>query len=291
MAQDIYDYVEGIIKRDDVMTQLVRQPAVAGAFYPGSRDILYTEVNSLLETAGVQKTAEDPAIGSTPKAIIVPHAGYIYSGAVAATAYSRLHNARDIIKRVVLLGPCHRVPVRGLALPGVDIFETPLGQIPVDQHAVTSIRNLSQVVESPAVHADEHSLEVQLPFLQSVLSNFSLLPLAVGDATSQEVAEVLEVLWGGDETLIVVSSDLSHFLPYQDAQHIDKQTVQEIIELRGPLDHQQACGGTPVNGLLLAARHHHLQPELLDLRNSGDTAGDKSRVVGYASVAFNERDD
>jgi hypothetical protein len=175
-----------------------------------------------------------------------------------------------------------------LALPGADAFATPLGSIEIDQKAVAAITGLRQVVVSPAAHALEHSLEVQLPFLQSVLDNFKLLPLAVGDATPAEVAEVLEVLWGGPETLIVISSDLSHFLPYRTAQSVDQQTVQSIVNLTGPLTHQQACGGTPVNGLLLAAKHHHLQPQLLGLCNSGDTAGDKSRVVGYAALAFTE---
>jgi hypothetical protein len=223
-----------------------------------------------------------------PKAIIVPHAGYIYSGSTAALAYARVAAARDTIRRVVLLGPVHRVPVRGLALPGADAFATPLGSIEIDQKAVAAITGLRQVVVSPAAHALEHSLEVQLPFLQSVLDNFKLLPLAVGDATPAEVAEVLEVLWGGPETLIVISSDLSHFLPYRTAQSVDQQTVQSIVNLTGPLTHEQACGGTPVNGLLLAAKHHHLQPQLLGLCNSGDTAGDKSRVVGYAALAFTE---
>ncbi|MCK5395141.1 MAG: AmmeMemoRadiSam system protein B [Gammaproteobacteria bacterium] len=225
---------------------------------------------------------------SSPKAIIVPHAGYIYSGPTAAAAYASLASVSDSIKRVILLGPVHRVPVRGLALPGADVFATPLGEIQIDKDAVAAIENLPQVVESAAAHEQEHSLEVQLPFLQMMLTDFTLLPLAVGDATPKEVAEVLDVLWGGPETLIVVSSDLSHFLPYQTAQIVDGETVQNILQLRSTLNHQQACGGTPVNGLMLAATQHHLQPHLLDLRNSGDTAGDKSQVVGYGSFAFTE---
>lgn len=241
----------------------------------------------MLQTALSEKT--DSAVEATrsvPKAIIVPHAGYIYSGPVAASAYVSLAAARDTIKRVILLGPVHRVPVRGLALPGVDAFATPLGEIEIDQDAAKAIASLPQVCESYAAHAQEHSLEVQLPFLQSVLNDFTLLPLAVGDATPQEVAEVLETLWGGPETLIVISSDLSHFLPYETAQLVDGETVASILKLHGPLNHEQACGGTPVNGLMLAAKHHQLQPNLLDLRNSGDTAGDKDRVVGYAAFAF-----
>jgi AmmeMemoRadiSam system protein B len=262
----------------------VRQPAVAGTFYFEDRQDLSDDVRTLLNSVAQSSRAMD----GFPKAIIVPHAGYAYSGTTAALAYASLAAGRNTIRRVILLGPVHRVPVRGLALPGADAFATPLGSIEIDQTAVAAIAGLRQVVVSPGAHALEHSLEVQLPFLQSVLDNFKLLPLAVGDATPAEVAEVLEALWGGPETLIVISSDLSHFLPYRAAQSIDQQTVQSILNLSGPLTHEQACGGTPVNGLLLAAKQHHLQPQLLGLCNSGDTAGDKSRVVGYAALAFIE---
>ena len=262
----------------------VRHPAVAGAFYPGRGQVLAKDVAALLEvaSAGVALTA------AVPKAIIVPHAGYIYSGATAALAYARLVSARNTIRRVVLLGPVHRVAIRGLALPGVDAFATPLGEIELDQAAVAAITPLRQVQVSPAAHAQEHALEVQLPFLQMVIDDFKLLPLAVGDATPADVAEVLDLLWGGAETLIVISSDLSHFLPYGAAQAVDRETVQSILELNGSLGHEQACGATPVNALLLAARRHHLQPQLLGLCNSGDTAGDPDRVVGYASFALME---
>jgi AmmeMemoRadiSam system protein B len=263
----------------------VRPPAVAGAFYQGEKKALANDVKTLLQAIDLN---DGDIKSSAIKAIIVPHAGYIYSGPVAASAYARLAAVRDIIKRVILLGPVHRVPVRGLALPGASAFATPLGEIEIDYPAVASLTHLPQVVVSPAAHAQEHSLEVQLPFLQSVLDDFTLLPLAVGDASAEEVAEVLEVLWGGPETLIVISSDLSHFLPYKNAQVVDSETVQNILSLRGALNHEQACGGTPVNGLILAAKRHHLRPHLLDLRNSGDTAGDKNRVVGYAAFAFDE---
>lgn len=262
----------------------VRQAAVAGTFYPGQKQTLADDVNTLLDA---YRPAETEACIS-PKAIIVPHAGYIYSGLTAAAAYARLAAVRDTIKRVILLGPVHRVALRGLALPGADAFTTPLGEIQIDQTAAASIENLPQVVVSPDAHAAEHSLEVQLPFLQSVLDDFKLVPLAVGDAAPEEVAEVLDLLWGGEETLIVISSDLSHFLPYQAAQAVDSQTAKNILGLQHTLSHEQACGGTPVNGLLLAAKKHKLRPKLLDLRNSGDTAGDKNRVVGYASFAFIE---
>ena len=218
----------------------------------------------------------------------MPHAGYIYSGITAALAFNKLATAHNTITRVVLLGPVHRVPVRGLALPGADVFATPLGDIQIDQDAVLTIKNLPQVVEYTAAHTDEHSLEVQLPFLQLMLASFKLVPLVVGYATPQEVVEVLNLLWRSAETLIVISSDLSHFLPYEKAIAADAVTAQSILQLRSTLNHQQACGGTPVNGLLLAAKQHGLYPSLLDLRNSGDTAGDKKRVVGYASFAFTE---
>jgi MEMO1 family protein len=257
----------------------VRQPAVAGTFYDGRRQALHSNVNALLDAA-----RQDG--GTAPKAIIVPHAGYVYSGSTAALAYAQLVPSRKTIRRVVLLGPVHRVPVKGLALPGADSFATPLGEVEVDQAAVAAITPLPQVVVSPRVHAMEHSLEVQLPFLQSVLDDFKLVPLAVGEATPAEVAQVLEVLWGGPETLIVISSDLSHYLPYRAAQAMDQNTARSIMHLDHSLSHEQACGGTPVNGLLLAAKRHGLQPHLLGLCNSGDTAGDKNRVVGYAAFAF-----
>ncbi|KAF0206049.1 MAG: hypothetical protein FD173_523 [Gallionellaceae bacterium] len=256
----------------------VRPPAVAGLFYPGEPVQLAHDVQQLL--------AEARSYDLIPKALIVPHAGYIYSGAVAATAYAALRSVAARIRRVVLLGPTHRIAVRGLALPGVDAFDTPLGRIMLDAEAMRTASHLPQVTLSAQAHALEHSLEVQLPFLQSILSDFTLLPLAVGMATPQEVAEVLETLWGGDETLIVVSSDLSHFLPYATAQRVDNETVQSILQLHQPLTHEQACGGTPINGLIIAARHHHLAPHLLDLRNSGDTAGTKDQVVGYTAFAF-----
>lgn len=260
----------------------VRQPAVAGTFYSGQRVALSNHVMSMLAAT---KLGVDVPNG-IPKAIIVPHAGYIYSGATAALGYAHLLSGRKTIKRVVLLGPVHRVPVRGLALPGVDAFSTPLGDVEIDQIAVAALAPLRQVVVSPAAHAQEHALEVQLPFLQSVLDDFKLVPLAVGDATPAEVAQVIEMLWGGSETLIVISSDLSHFLPYNKAQSVDHETVETILNLVGPVTHEQACGGTPINGLLLAAKHHQLRPHLLGLCNSGDTAGDRQRVVGYASFAF-----
>lgn len=258
----------------------VREPAVAGSFYPAEPDLLARTVDGLLAAADRSHTD-----AVAPKAIIVPHAGYVYSGAIAASAYSRLRSARDRIRRVVLLGPVHRVPVRGLALAGVEAFETPLGDIALDVDAIAAVRRLPQVTDSPSAHRFEHSLEVHLPFLQRVLGEFKLVPFAVGDATREEVAEVLDLLWGGDETLIVVSSDLSHYLSYDAARKMDGETAAMILDLRSDIDHRHACGGTPVNGLLLAAHRRHLKVQLLDLRNSGDTAGNHDRVVGYGSFA------
>lgn len=259
----------------------LRPAAVAGMFYPAVARELAAEVDDMLGHSAGGELAP-----GFPKALIVPHAGYVYSGGVAAEAYDRLRPARGIVRRVVLLGPCHRVPVRGLALPDAAAFDTPLGRVPIEREAVESLAGLPQVVVSGAVHAEEHALEVQLPFLQRVLGEFSLVPLAVGAATPAEVAEVIEKLWGGEETLIVVSSDLSHYHPYDEARAIDRATARAILDFSADIDHEQACGATPVAGLLLAARRHGLNVELLDLRNSGDTAGGRGRVVGYGSFAL-----
>ncbi len=257
----------------------MRAPAVAGAFYPGTAGALHTQVAALL-------AATTPPTPQRPKALLVPHAGYVYSGPVAANAYARLAPFRGDYSRVVLLGPAHRVYVRGLALPAADAFATPLGEIALDLAAIAAIRDLPQVCISDEAHALEHSLEVHLPFLQQVLTGFMLVPVAVGEASAEQVAEVLQRLWGDERTLIVISSDLSHYLPYAQARTIDNQTARMVLELTPELNHRQACGATPVNGLLLEARGRGLRPELLDMRNSGDTAGDKSAVVGYASFAF-----
>lgn len=261
----------------------LRLAAVAGQFYPGNASQLASEVAKMLLTA---RDASRPA--SVPKAIIAPHAGYIYSGPIAASVYALLSPAAQNIHRVVLLGPTHRVGVNGLALPSVSHFSTPLGAIEIDQSAVAALADLPQVLIADPPHAQEHSLEVQLPFLQSVLPKFRLVPLAVGHASADAVAEVLERLWGGPETLIVVSSDLSHYRPYAAAQQVDSQTAARIVACDPTIDHDEACGATPMNGLLLAARRHGLKAHLIDLRNSGDTAGDRSRVVGYGGFAFTE---
>lgn len=263
----------------------MRPAAVAGMFYPGDAGQLSGEV------AGMLRAATDASTSApVPKAIIAPHAGYIYSGPIAASVYALLNQAAKNIRRVILLGPTHRVGVDGLALPSASHFSTPLGMIEIDQEARAMLADLPQVVVADPPHAQEHSLEVQLPFLQSVLPNFRLVPLAVGHASAEAVAAVLDRLWGGPETLIVVSSDLSHYLPYAAAQKIDGRTAARIVAYDPTIGHDEACGATPVNGLLLAARRHGLKAHLIDLRNSGDTAGDRSRVVGYGGFAFSETD-
>jgi hypothetical protein len=252
-------------------------------FYPRAARELERDVAELID--GVENLA--PRFGH-PKALIVPHAGYIYSGQVAARAYDELAAARGVVKRVVLLGPVHRVPVRGLALPGAEAFDTPLGRIPVDAEAVRMLAPLRQVVTSPAAHAMEHSLEVQLPFLQKMLGEFSLLPLAVGDARPQEVLEVIGRLWGGPETLFVLSTDLSHYHGYEDARRIDRATLARIASFDTDINHEEACGATPLNGFLAAAKARGLSIRLLGACNSGDTAGGRDRVVGYCAFALYE---
>jgi AmmeMemoRadiSam system protein B len=267
------------------MATSVRPTAVAGTFYPGTAAALQSSLMELLATA------EDADHSIRPKALVVPHAGYIYSGLVAARAYALLRPVKDDIRRVVMFGPAHRVRVDGLAVPAVAAFATPLGLVPVDQTAVAIASQLTQVHSSDAAHLPEHSLEVQLPFLQAVLEEFAIVPFVVGNASAVQVAEVIELLWGGVETLILISSDLSHYLPYAQAQRADQESVEAIL-CRTPLTHyDQACGATPINGLIEVARRRNLTAKLLDLRNSGDTAGDKSRVVGYAAFAFSESTD
>jgi len=268
-------------------TSNFRPPAVAGMFYSSSAQELTDELHDLLAHAKTSHTQD-----IQPKALIVPHAGYAYSGAIAASAYQILNKPaiRSTIRRVILLGPTHRAAVSGLALPAADInaFATPLGRIPIDTALAQLALQLPQVRCSNAAHAQEHSLEVQLPFLQTLLDNFTLLPLAVGSVSASNVAEVLDLLWGEKETLIIISSDLSHYRPYVAAQRMDQTTVEQILSFEPLANHEQACGAIPINGFLLSARKHGLQGQLLDLRNSGDTGGDRSRVVGYASFAFTE---
>lgn len=259
----------------------VREPAVAGMFYPDNPSALRQMVDDFLQQL---PTSSEPA----PKAIIAPHAGYTYSGPVAASAYARLRSVRNTVTRVVLLGPSHRVGFSGLATSSADTFRTPLGDIPVDTEAVSIINTLPQVDTLDQAHMLEHSLEVHLPFLQESLNSFHLIPIVVGDASAEEVAEVLEMLWGGEETLIVISSDLSHYHDYATAQEMDRKTSNAIETLHPEaIAHEGACGRNPVNGLLLLAQQKHLHAHTIDLRNSGDTAGPRDRVVGYGAYLFN----
>jgi hypothetical protein len=261
----------------------IRQPAVAGTFYPNDRVALQRSVASYLATAQAGLGADT----APPKALIVPHAGFVYSGPVAASAYAHLTPLAATIARVVLLGPSHRIYVDGLATSGADAFETPLGHVPLDREAIERALSLPQVCLLDAAHEQEHSLEVQLPFLQNVLGEFALVPFSVGDASDEEVGEVLDALWGGEETLIVISSDLSHYHSYEIAQRMDSATTHAIETLdAGGLDAESACGRVPIRGLLMAARNHGLSPRTVDLRNSGDTAGPRDHVVGYGAWVF-----
>ena len=261
---------------------LVRPSAVAGTFYPDDPLTLRRMVEGLLE--GVPNEA-----GRAPKAIIAPHAGYRFSGDTAARVYARLRALTGQVRRVVLLGPCHRVAVRGLAAPSVDAFTTPLGEVPLDRKTIDKLLTMSQVTTFDATHAEEHSLEIHLPFLQVVIGDFELVPLVVGDVRPEDVAKVLERVWGGKETLIVVSSDLSHFLDYENAQAIDGRTCAAIEALDGDaIERDGACGRFPVRGLLSLARDRGLRVETVHVCNSGDTAGPRDRVVGYGAWAFYE---
>ena len=258
----------------------VRPAAVAGTFYPGDSAELRDQIHRFL-------LAAHPPDSAAPKAVVVPHAGYIYSGPIAASVYARLSAARGRVSRVVLIGPSHRVPFRGLATSSANWFDSPLGRVPVDRAAYAAIQDLPGVVEMDEAHALEHSLEVQIPFLQEVLAYFDLVPLVAGSAGPETVGHVLERLWGGEETLIVISSDLSHYHPYREAQALDRMTTGAIEALRcDQIDGNGACGCIGLNGLLWTAARRGMTCETVDLRNSGDTAGDRQQVVGYGGYVF-----
>ena len=261
----------------------IRPAAVAGSFYPGDAPALAAEVAAYLAEAAAASNDERP-----PKAIIAPHAGYMYSGAIAGSIYRRLERLRGIVRRVVLAGPAHRVYVSGAAVPAAHAFQSPLGTVALDLEAIATLRALPFVEVSDRAHALEHSLEVHLPFLQAVLGEFALVPVVVGDASPDEMARLFDALWGGRETLIVVSSDLSHYLPYESARGRDRATARAILNLEARLAPEEACGAAPINGLLEAARAHGMDARMIDLRNSGDTAGGRDRVVGYGAFAFTE---
>lgn len=257
---------------------IIRQPAVAGTFYPDSPTTLANLVKEMLSDARPRDFS--------PKVLVVPHAGFQYSGPVAASAYRLLHSMRQRIRRVILLGPSHRVPLQGMALPDCEAFATPLGNIPLDIEAMEELKSFSQVETVDEAHACEHSLEVQCPFLQECLDDFKLIPIVVGDTSPIAVAEVIEHLWGEEETLIIISSDLSHYHTYEEACYRDNQTVKAIEQLSSNLTGGQACGCYPLNGVLKVAQHRGMDVITLDVRNSGDTAGDKSRVVGYGAFVI-----
>ena len=259
----------------------VRPPAVAGSFYPADAGRLRAAVEGYLDAA----VGAD--LGSSPKAVIAPHAGYVYSGPVVGHAFAALGDGASAIRRAVVVGPAHFVPFRGIAVPGATAFRTPLGEVPLDREAIEAIRDLPQVHVADVPHEPEHALEVELPFLQAVLGDFALVPLLVGEATAGEVAQVLDRLWDGQDTLLVISSDLSHYEPYERAREHDAATAAAIEGLDaarlGPRD---ACGWLPVGGLLVAAARRGMRVARLDLRSSGDTAGAKYQVVGYGAWAF-----
>ena len=259
---------------------IVRKPSVAGSFYPAQPDRLRRQVVELLADAGT-------ALKITPKALIVPHAGYIYSGSTAAAAFATLRDSARRLARIVLIGPAHYVAIRGIAVPTVDAFETPLGRMSVDHDALNEITGLPFVSRNDAAHAPEHALEVELPFLQIVLPSFSLLPLVVGEATEHEVGQVLARLWTSPETLLVISSDLSHYHSYETARRLDAATAAAIEngDWAG-LGPGQACGYLPIAGLLIEANRHKLKARRLSLCSSGDTAGPRDQVVGYGAWMF-----
>lgn len=256
----------------------IRPTAVAGVFYSGEPEALEASLSRMLENAALP-------LDTSPKALIVPHAGYVFSGPIAATAYQLLSRHRAGIRRVVLLGPAHRVHVDGLAFPSVDAFETPLGDVPLDREAIERVLALTGTSVSDRAHALEHCLEVQLPFLQAVLSDFQLVPILVGRCPVETVARVLDSLWD-DATLVIVSSDLSHYHSYEEARQLDAQTSARILAREEGLHGEEACGAPAINGLMRLAKEHDLTVTALDVRNSGDTAGDRHQVVGYGAYVL-----
>jgi MEMO1 family protein len=261
-----------------MMRKSIRPAHVSGMFYPGDPHELRDQITGFLH----EKPSDTTKI---PKAIIVPHAGTVYSGPIAATAYRLLIQYRHVIRKVILLGPAHRVYLHGLALPSVDQFQTPLGNINLDTKTIQKlVHDFPQITFSDAAHAEEHSLEVQLPFLQEVLASFRLIPFVVGDATQQDVADVIEHLWGGDECLIIISTDLSHFHHYEEALKLDQASAELIESFQGELlGDKSACGRIPMRGLLHLAQQKGMSIKRFDLRNSGDTSGRKDQVVGYGA--------
>jgi AmmeMemoRadiSam system protein B len=252
-------------------------------FYPDQPGELRAMVLGFLAEAAGRR---QPGANAACRAVVAPHAGYVYSGSIAGSAFDGLSGGE--VDRVVVLGPSHFVPLRGLALPAADALVTPLGAVAVDGHAVPLLAGLPQVSENDAAHAREHSIEVELPFVQVCFPRARVVPLVVGAASAAAVAEVIERLIDSPASRLVISSDLSHYLPYESALSTDQETAATILRLDPSLSPIQACGVYPLNGLLLAASHRGWQARTLDLRNSGDTAGDRRRVVGYGAFAFDE---
>ena len=264
---------------------VIRKPAVSGSFYPAQRDALERQLTWFLSEASNAPHAGE----AVPKAIIGPHAGYVYSGPVAARAYARLAAARGRISRVVLIGPSHHVAFRGLAVDASDAWETPCGTVALDTEAIARLHQLPMVGQLDAAHQREHALEVHVPFLQHVLGDFRLVPIVAGDAPADAVAALFDAVWGGGETLIVVSTDLSHYLDYAACRSLDARTADAIERFDdSAIGSAEACGQVPTRGLLRVARQRGMAIERLDLRNSGDTAGPRDRVVGYGAWALYE---
>ena len=257
----------------------VRPAAVAGLFYESDPAALREQVSGLL-------AAVEPGQHPLPRALIVPHAGYIYSGSTAALAYARLRSLRGKLRRILLFGPAHRVYLQGMAVPGVEAFNTPLGNVALDRRAIETLLALPDVSVSDEAHEKEHSLEVQLPFLQCVLDDFQLVPVVVGQSDPDQVARAIELLWRGEETLLLVSTDLSHFHHYEQAARLDRLTCERLLAGASDLAGDEACGARALNGLMRTRAAKELELELLQLCNSGDTAGDRRRVVGYGALSL-----
>jgi hypothetical protein len=266
-----------------MIAQNIRPAAVAGKFYPAQPSQLRRMVERFLEQAHAGSLPN-------PKAVVTPHAGYVYSGPIAGSAFRTWVGQSRSIKRVVLLGPSHYAAFPGIALPRATGFVTPFGTVRIDRDASEQLRSLPQVREFPPAHKYEHCLEVELPFLQQMLSDFTIVPLVIGDATDEEVREVVEALWGGEETRFVLSSDLSHYHDYETARRMDRSTAAAIEGVwPEQLSANEACGHLAIRGFLKAAKQRGLSTHTLDLRNSGDTAGPRDSVVGYGAFAFAEK--
>ncbi|MCL2736013.1 MAG: AmmeMemoRadiSam system protein B [Propionibacteriaceae bacterium] len=265
----------------------IRPTAVAGFFYPDDPQQLRAIVTGFLEDArgGAQAHPRGVAPDSV-QGVIAPHAGYIYSGLTAGSAYVQLEPLADRVRHVVIVGPTHRVGIHGIALPDADAMATPLGLVPLWAEGVSRALACPRVEVSEAVHAQEHSLEVQLPFLQMTLPDVDVLPLAAGWVEPQDVALVLSDVADPADTAIIISSDLSHYHPYAEARRIDQETVRQILRRDPLVSHDQACGATGINALTLVSNQRGLHPVLIGMCTSGDTAGDKKAVVGYAAFGF-----